>query len=60
MKTRQILYADSGMVLTDGSVYGKVVYLAEDADASAFREITEEEYQAEMARLEVETDGTGI
>lgn len=54
MKTRQILYADSGMVLTDGSVYGKVVYLAEDADASAFREITEEEYQAEMARLEVD------
>ena len=54
MKTRQILYADDGMVLTDGKVYGKVVYLAENATADDFREITEAEYEKAMAALEVE------
>lgn len=54
MKTRQILYADSGMMLTDGKTYGKVICLAEDADASGFWEITEEEYISTMTALKVE------
>ena len=44
MKTRMILYADEGKVLTDGEVYGKTVYLAEGRELSEFHEITEEEY----------------
>lgn len=44
MKTRLILYADEGKVLTDGNTYGKIIYLADGADADAFREITDEEY----------------
>ena len=45
MKTRQILYAEDGMVLTDGVTYGTVIYLAEGASAKDFREITKEEYE---------------
>ena len=45
MKTRQILYADDSMVLTDGETYGTVIYLAEGEDASKYREITKEEYE---------------
>ena len=45
MKIRNILYADDGMVLTNGKTYAKVVYLADGADASEYREISEEEYE---------------
>lgn len=44
MKTRIILYADEGKVLTDGNVYGKRVFLAQGRVLSDFQEITEEEY----------------
>lgn len=53
MIKRQVLCADEGKVLTDGAIYGKVIYLAEGADASAFWEIPEEEYEAMMAEPEV-------
>lgn len=46
MEDRKILYASDGMVLTDGKTYGKVVYLAEGAEESAWHEITEEEYES--------------
>ena len=39
MKSRVILYADEGMILTNGEIYTKVVYLAVDGDASAWREV---------------------
>ena len=48
MEDRKILYASDGMVLTDGKTYGKVVYLAEGAEESAWHEITEEEYESIM------------
>ena len=38
-----ILEADEGYVLTDGEVYGKKVYLADNADESVWREIPESE-----------------
>jgi hypothetical protein len=41
---RKVLTASDGMVLTDGKTYGKIIYLAEGADASAWHEIPEEEY----------------
>lgn len=50
MKTRTILYADDGMVLTDGTEYGRVIYLAEGADPTAFREISQAEYDSRMDR----------
>lgn len=48
MKERITLYAEEGMVLTDGEVYGRIIHLAEDADKSSFYEITEEEYSAKL------------
>lgn len=47
--TRTVLTADDGMILTDGKSYGRKIYLAEGADATAYREITEEEYERIMA-----------
>lgn len=44
MIERKILKASVGMVLTDGKNYGKIIYLADGADESAWREIPEEEY----------------
>ena len=53
MQTRIILYAEDGMVLTDGTNYGKVIYLAEGASVDAYHEITEEEYE----RITEESEG---
>lgn len=50
--TRTVLIADEGMVLTDGKVYGKKVYLEVGADSFVWREISEEEYEAAMAKSE--------
>lgn len=51
--TRTLLIADEGKLLTDGKAFGKSVYLAEGADASAWSEISEEEYEA-LAKSEGE------
>lgn len=45
MKTRIVLYADEGKILTNGEIYGKQIFLAEDAIAEAFYEITDAEYE---------------
>ena len=52
MKERIVLYADNGKVLTNGEIYGKVIYLAEDVDKADFYEITEEEYNNIMEESE--------
>lgn len=46
MKTRTVLYAEEGHVLTNGEIYGKTLFLADSASAIDFYEITDEEYQA--------------
>ena len=46
MKTRLVISADEGKVLTNGEVYGKSIYLAESANIEDFYEITQEEYHA--------------
>lgn len=45
MRERIILYADKGMILTDGEIYGKEILLAEGVTAENFREIPEAEYE---------------
>lgn len=46
MKTRTILYADEGMILTDGKIYGKTIFLSEYASEQDYKEITQSEYDA--------------
>lgn len=43
---RVTLTAGKGMVLTNGTDYGRVIYLAEGADPAAYYQITEAEYEA--------------
>lgn len=45
---RDYIEASEGMILTDGVTYGKMIFLAEGVDKSAFYEITEEEYNRIM------------
>jgi hypothetical protein len=45
MKTRTVIYAEDGKVLTNGEIYGKQIFLADGVSESDFYEITEEEYQ---------------
>lgn len=45
MKQTITLYADEGMILTNGENYGRIIYLAEGEDKDKYREITETEYE---------------
>jgi hypothetical protein len=48
MKTRKIIYADEGKILTNGEIYGKQIFLAEGESESDYHEITEKEYNKIM------------
>lgn len=54
MKQRITLYADDGMILTDGESYGTVIHLAVDSDSSKWREIMKEEYERIIAEQKQE------
>ena len=45
MKSMITLYADEGMILTDGENYGTTMQLAEDRTADGIKEISMEEYE---------------
>ena len=49
MKDRKILNASEGMILTDGEVYGTVIFLAEGMSADKYYEIPFEDYESMMA-----------
>ncbi len=51
---RQILIANDGMVLTNGEIYGKEIYLADGMSADMFHEITQAEYEELMAQKETD------
>ena len=55
MRIRKVLYADKGKVLTDGTIYGTTIYLAEGLTGEDFYEISAEEYAAIMAQKEKES-----
>lgn len=55
MKTRIILYADEGKILTDGEIYGSTVYLSEERNPSEFYEITEKEYNEVLEKMAEES-----
>lgn len=46
MKIRTVLYADEGTVLTNGTDYAAIVWLADGASAENYYAITQEEYSA--------------
>ena len=45
MKTKTILVADEGKILTNGEIYGRMIFLADGVSEDGFYEISEEEYQ---------------
>lgn len=54
MTERTVIYADEGRYLTDGEIYGKVIFLSESDDISNYREITDEEYAEIVKASEAE------
>ena len=48
MKTKKIIYADEGKILTNGEIYGKQIFLGEGVSEDSFYEISEAEYNALM------------
>lgn len=44
MKKRVVIVADKGMILTNGEIYGKTIYLADTDAPENYTEITQEEY----------------
>lgn len=52
MKTRIVIYAEEGKVLTDGKIFGKSIFLADGANINDFYEISEQEYNSMIAESE--------
>ena len=50
--TTTVLTASEGHILTDGEIYGEIIYLGKDRTPEEYTEITEEEYQEIMKTQE--------
>lgn len=46
MRTTKVIYADEGKILTNGEIYGRVIFLAEGESDSDYYEISKAEYEA--------------
>lgn len=44
MKTKTTLIAEEGKILTNGKIYGRMIFLADGTSEEGFYEITEAEY----------------
>lgn len=60
MKTRTVLYADDGRVLTNGEVYGRQIFLAEGENPDNWREITDSEAEALLAEMTADGGDEGV
>lgn len=54
MEQRTVLCATEGNVLTNGTIYGRQIYLAQGMNAGEFYEISEGEYEKLLAAEEYE------
>lgn len=57
--TTTVLTASEGYVLTDGEVYGRVIYLGKDRNPDEFSEITDADYQEILKKQEEESEMAG-
>ena len=56
IKIIKVLQASEGKVLTNGEIYGRIIFLADGLDESSFYEIDEEEYNKMNEVVEDEPD----
>ena len=54
MKKQITLYADKGMIITDGETFGTTISVAVDGDIDKYYEITQEEYNEIQKELDAE------
>lgn len=57
--TRTKLIAADGMILTDGKIYGKEIYLADGESILNYYEIPQSQYEQILAKQEEENNITG-
>lgn len=53
---REVITAADGKILTDGEIYGKVIFLADGCKKGDFYEIDEEEYKEILAKEAAEME----
>ena len=51
-----VLKSDNGKILTDGTIYGRTIYLAKNRSPEEFHEITEAEYEEIQKQNEAEVN----